>query len=204
MKNIDIHIDFSCPFSYLGGENFIQFIESNDLSQEVKPNFVSFRLSPNKDNLNTEFLKNMMIKFRKNSIDETRAAYKSIEQMGKQLGLNYDVEKVVDTNSLLAHQGLQFVKEQGGSQSDYFRAVMKAHWEQGLDFSSQDVIKPSLKSLNTDTDLFIQNLDAYNTKINKDVSLAKTRGVNSFPTFVYHNKKFSGVGSSQEFRKLVD
>ena len=81
---------------------------------------------------------------------------------------------------------------------------MKAHWKQGLDFSSLDVIKPILKSLNTDTDLFIQNLAAYNTKINKDVLLAKTRGVNSVPTFIYHNKKFSGVGSSEKFGKLID
>ncbi|MGX6978595.1 hypothetical protein ACWN8V_04965 [Vagococcus elongatus] len=31
MKQIDVHIDFSCPFSCLGGEKFIQFLEKDAL-----------------------------------------------------------------------------------------------------------------------------------------------------------------------------
>lgn len=203
MKNIDIHIDFSCPFSYLGGENFIQYLEKNDLLGKVEPNFISFRLSPDKDNINTNFLKNMTVKFHKSSIDETRLAYKSIIGMGSQLGLKYDVENLIDTNSLMAHRGLQFVKEQGGNQLAYFRMAMKAHWELAQDFSSLEVIGSILKELGYDVEAFTQRFEALDNAIQTDVKLARERRVNSVPTFVSGGRSVSGVGTPQDFKNIV-
>lgn len=204
MKNIDVHIDFSCPFSYLGGENFIQYLEKHDLIGKLAPNFLSFRLSPDKDNVNTNFLENMTKKFKKNSIDETRLAYTSIIGMGSQLGLNYDVENLIDTNSLMAHRGLQFVKVNGGNQIDYFRLAMKAHWELSQDFSSVEVIRSILSELKYDGDQFVKQFDHLDKLIQEDIKLARDRRVNSVPTFVSQGRSFSGVGTPQEFKRIVE
>ncbi|SHH45085.1 Predicted dithiol-disulfide isomerase, DsbA family [Anaerosphaera aminiphila DSM 21120] len=203
MNKLDLHIDFSCPFSYIGSEKLLQFIEKENLPEDIV-RFRSFLLNPTKDNVNKVFLENMTKKFGTSNIAETKERYRGIIEAAKRVGLNYDLDTIIDVNSKNAHKGLQFAIEEG-KQNDYVRKVFSLHFEKGGDFNDLDTLVEVIKSIGLDGEKFLSNLDRLNELVDKDLQLAADRGVNSVPTF-YANGRIllQGTGSFEEFKQITD
>lgn len=199
---MDTHIDFSCPFSYIGGEKILQSLEKEDLLLSTIK-FKSFQLNPAKNNTQTNFLKNMSQQFG-TDIQGTIARYESIIKTGKELGLKFDVTKVIDVNSLNAHIGLQFATKYD-QQTNYFRKIMSGHWENGKDFSDMLFIKNSLKELNLDIEEFEKSLDDLKKQVNEDIKLGNSRRIQGVPTF-YRDRILPLQSNStfDEFKRVLN
>ncbi len=108
MKNIDIHIDFACPFSYIGGERMIQFLEKHQ-APSTNIRFRSFQLQPDDDNTKTSYIQNRFRASGMGSLDEYRNYFNNgIGRAAGEIGLKYDVDTVISVNSIHAHMGLQY------------------------------------------------------------------------------------------------
>lgn len=184
MKQIDVHIDFSCPFSYLGGEKLLQTLENEALPLSTV-RFRSFQLNPTKDNTQTDFLKNMSQRFG-TDIPGTVTRYDRIIQAGKELGLLFDVTTIIDVNSINAHIGLQFATSYQ-KQGEYFRKIMAGHWEDGKDFSSIEFINDSLSELDLNIDEFRNNFKEFEKQVHEDIRLGTNRKIQGVPAF-YRDK----------------
>lgn len=202
MKEVEIHIDFTCPFSNMGGERFIQYLESKNLPLSTV-RFRSFQLSPNKDNENINFILNMSNKFNK-SVEETIKMYENITQKASELGLKFDVEKIVDVNSKNAHIGLQYAT-MFGRQAEYFRRIMSARFERGEDYSKISFIENVIKDLGLDVKDFSSKLEELNEKVSEDIKLAQERNIRGVPTFVQDGKILPLESSStfEEFDNIL-
>lgn len=201
MKNIEIHIDFSCPFSYIGGERMIQFLDKNH-GELRSIRFRSFQLNPQKDTIHTQFLSNMSEKFGLNTIEETKERYSGIIRAAASLGLRYDLDTIVDTNSIHAHMGLQYATL-FGKQAEYFRKIMSGHFEQGKDFYAFSFIDEALSQLELDTKDFHNREDEMRRLVEEDIALAEQRGVRSVPTFYQNKIVLQGTGSTEEFEAFM-
>ncbi|MGX6962933.1 DsbA family oxidoreductase [Vagococcus xieshaowenii] len=198
MSDLEIHIDFACPFSYLGGEKYLQFLEKNNQPLD-KFRFRSFQLQPNDNNQNPSYLDNRMKGSNFNSKEEYISFFNNgIGKAANELGLHYDVEHIVSKNSINAHLGLQFAIEQG-KQAEYFREVMAGHWEQGKDYFDITYIEGVLRSLNLDVESFHQHLEQYKQGVADDIMLANQRGIHSVPTFYKDRVLLNGTGSDDIF-----
>lgn len=201
MKNIEVHIDFSCPFSYIGGEKVIQFIEQNN-APLTTVRFRSFQLSPEKDTINTNFLENMTQKFGLGSVEATKERYAGILRAAAAIGLQYNLETIVDTNSIHAHMGLQYATLQN-KQAEYFRKVMSGHFEQGKDYYQFDFIDDVLTQLNLDVRDFHNRQDEMVQLMKDDIHLTVQRNVQSVPTFYQNGIVLEGTGSPEEFAAFM-
>lgn len=202
MKQIDVHIDFSCPFSYLGGEKFLQTIEQENLPLSIA-RFRSFQQNPTKNNTETNFLNNMSHRFG-TDIPGTIARYNRIVKSGKDLGLDFDVTKVIDVNSLNAHIGLQLATRYA-KQGEYFRKIMAGHWENGKDFSDMKFIEKVLQELNLDIEEFKNKIEELKQNVNSDIQLARQRRIQGVPAF-YTDRllPLKSNSSFEEFKHSLD
>lgn len=202
MTTIDIHIDFACPFSYMGGERFIQFLEEKQLPKETV-RFRSFQLQPDDDNQHPNY---MMNRFKASGM-ATIENYKNFFNNGigtaaAEIGLHYDVEKVISKNSLNAHIGLQYAAEEG-KHIEYFRKVMSGHWETGKDYSDMAFIENVLTEIGLDLQIFKEKIAEYQKKVAEDIALAQNRNIYSVPTFYKDRILLQGTGSTDEFNKML-
>lgn len=197
MKQIEVHIDFSCPFSYLGGEKLLQTIEQESLPISTV-RFRSFQLNPTKNNIETYFLNNMSKRFG-TDITGTIARYDQIVKSGKELGLNFDVTKVVDVNSLNAHIGLQFATKYN-QQGEYFRKIMAGHWENGKDFSDIRFIEEVLQALELDIGDIQNTIEELKQDVNSDIQLASQRRIKGVPAF--YTDRLLPLQSNSSFKEF--
>ncbi|MGX7030052.1 DsbA family oxidoreductase [Vagococcus zengguangii] len=199
MSNLEIHIDFACPFSYLGGEKYLQFLEKNNQPLD-NFRFRSFQLQPNDANTHPNYVENRLKSSNFNSKEEYIAFFNDgIGRAANELGLHYDVEHIISTNSINAHIGFQFAIEQG-KQAEYFRAVMAGHWEHGKDYFDINYIESVLTDLGLDLELFHQNFEQYKQAVLADIHLAGKRGIHSVPTFYKDRVLLNGTGSDEIFK----
>lgn len=202
MKNIDIHVDFACPFSYIGGERMIQFLEKNQ-APVTNLRFRSFQLNPHDDNTKTSYIQNRFKASGMNSIDEYRDYFnKGLGRAAAAIGLHYDVDRVISVNSIHAHMGLQYATLYG-KQAQYFRKVMAGHFEQGKNFYDFAFIDGVLRELELDVQDFHQREEEMNSLVKEDMLLAAKRGVQSVPTFYRDQILLQGTGSMEEFERMM-
>lgn len=202
MKHIEIHIDFACPFSYIGGERMIQFLEQHD-APLTKVRFRSFQLNPGDDNTKTSYIQNRFKASGMNSINEYREFFNNgIGRAAALIGLKYDVDRVISVNSIHAHMGLQYATLHD-KQAEYFREVMSGHFEQGKDFYDYAFIDGVLNRLDLDAEDFHKREEEMHKLVVHDMELAAKRRVESVPTFYRDHILLQGTGSMQEFEKIM-
>ena len=202
MNNIEIHIDFACPFSYLGGERMIQFLEKHD-SPLSSIRFRSFQLKPDDDNTKRSYLENRFKASGLNTVEDFRKFFKDkLEDPGAKLGIKYDIDTVISVNSIHAHLGLQYATL-FNKQAEYFRKIMSGHFSEGKDFYDFEFINNILKELELNVEDFHKRIDDMKLLVNNDLNLAKERGIRTVPVFYQDKIVLMGTGSFEEFEKFM-
>lgn len=202
MKEIEIHIDFSCPFSYIAGERMIQFLEAHK-APLTNIRFRSFQLQPNDDNQHPSYINNRFLTSGLKNIDEYRDFFNNgVGKAAKAIGLNYDVDSIISVNSIHAHMGLQYAML-FDKQAEYFRKVMSAHFEKGKNFYDFALIDDILSELGLDTRDFHNHEEKMKNLVANDISIAVQRGVQSVPTFYQNKIVLQGTGSIEKFESFM-
>lgn len=202
MKNIEIHIDFACPFSYMGGERMLQFLEKNEADfSHVR--FRSFQLQPDDNNQSPNYLMNRFKASGMGSVQEYQEFFNNgVGKAAAAIGLQYNVDTIVSVNSIHAHMGLQYATLYG-KQGEYFREVMSAHFEQGKDYYDFAVLDDILMRLRLDVEDFHSRQSEMKQLVAKDIALADERGIHSVPVFYQDGIVLRGTGSMEEFEKMM-
>ncbi|WP_100065330.1 DsbA family oxidoreductase [Miniphocaeibacter massiliensis] len=202
MKNIEIHVDVACPFSYAGGEKMIQFLEKNN-APLTNIRFRSFQLQPDDDNTKTNYLMNRFKTSGMNSVEEYKEFFaRLIGDQIKSIGLDYNIETVISKNTIHAHMGLQYAT-MFGKQAEYFRKVTRGHFAEGKDYYDFNYLDAVLTELGLDVKDFHSREEEMKNLVAEDMKLAAERGVRSVPTFYQNGIVLAGTGSVEEFEKFM-
>src|SRR5699024_8896236 len=186
---IDIWSDVRCPFCYIGKHKFEKALEKFPHKEEVNVVWYSFQLDPNiKTNpemSDAEYL----AKAKGLSKAQVNQMLKGAEEMGKEMGLNFNFDQTKVANSLNAHRLIQLAKAKNLA-NETEEALFKSHFEEGKNIDDKMTLKEigksvGLKEEDLDRMLFT---DEYKEQVEDDQLHAGEIGVRGVPFFVFVKK----------------
>lgn len=202
---IEIWSDFVCPFCYIGKRYFEIALEQFEHKEEVEVVFRSFQLDPYAK-------KNMGINIHevlssKHGIpyEKAKALNDQLKQKAKMVGLDYQFDTMIPTNSYDAHRLSYYAKEKGKMQ-EFNELIMKAHFTDSLDIGDHTTLAKLASRIGLDVNEVVDVLenDKYSENIANDRAEGSIIGIQGVPFFIVNNKfTISGAQPSEVFLELL-
>lgn len=186
---IEMWSDFVCPFCYLGKRRLEIALEKFKQMDEVELVFKSFELDPSSKKKFDENIHEFIAGKYGIPVEQARASNNHIEAEAKAIGLNYNFDEAIRTNTFDAHRVVHYAKTQG-KMNELSERIFKAYFVDSLNISDHKVLA-SLASevgLNSNKALSILESDQYAKDVRKDEETASKLGISGVPYFVINNK----------------
>jgi predicted DsbA family dithiol-disulfide isomerase len=194
--DLEIWIDFTCPFCYLGKIRFFKALQRFKHKQSVNITYHSYLLSPNDNNLEKLNGHQWLAKHKDISIEQATKLNLNVEEMAFDEGVSLDFNQIVPRNTIYAHKLMKQLH--GQAQIDFVDAVFNAQFKDHQDISSVDVLielaKPYLDPIKI-SEIYLSNTNL--DLIKADIDLATKFGLKGVPFFVL-NRKYSISGAQDE------
>lgn len=203
---IEIWSDVVCPFCYIGKRKFEKALEGFDQKEQVEIEWKSFQLDP-------EMAPAKGISFHQYLADRKGVSFEKgkemndyMTNMAKEVGLEYDFEKAVISNTLNAHRLLHFAKTKGLQQEAKER-LFASYYTMGRDLGDIETLVLIAQEIGLDPESVRTMLqsDAYVNEVKIDQYHASQIGVQGVPFFVFNNKyAVSGAQPSSVFSEVLE
>lgn len=206
---VEIWSDIACPWCYIGKRRFEAALAGFEHRDDVEVSWRSYQLDPSLpdhyDGTEVQYLSE------RKGIDPAQLAG-MLEQVTAQAageGLNYDFDSLVVANSFSAHRLIHLAKAEAGKEAaDAAKeALLAAHFVQGLDIGSREVLADIGSRVGLDRDRVQSVLagDDFTDAVNADISEARDLGVSGVPFFVIDRKYgISGAQPSELFASALE
>lgn len=185
---IEIWSDIMCPFCYIGKRHLEQALtEFPDLAVQIE--WKSFQLDPSITPQPGKNVYAYLAERKGLSLAESKAMHKNVSDSAAAVGLRYDFDKAIISNSMRAHQLIQLAKTKG--QGDLMEEVFfSAYFCEGEDLNDDNTlmrlgIKAGLNPLDIQETLAENSFSA---AINNNINEAQQIGVRGVPFFVFDRK----------------
>ena len=195
-----------CPFCYLGKRKFEIALEQFKHRHNVQLEWKSFQLNPDLKTDPSISIHDYLAQAKGISVEHARQMNDYVVEAGSQVGLEYNMDKIVVANTLKAHYLLHFASEQG-KQNDMKERLLKAYFTEG---KNMDDI-PTLIALAKEAELDVTGLEdalasgKYAKKVHADIVEAQQIGVRGVPFFVFDRKyAVSGAQAPQVFLQTLE
>ena len=202
---IEIWSDVMCPFCYIGKRKFEIALEKFPEKEKVEVTWKSFQLDPS---VKTDPAKNVhqFLAERKGwTTEHAREMNEHVTRIAAEVGLVYNFDKAVVTNSFDAHRFSHFAKKYN-LQNEAEERLFRAYFTEGKNTGDHETLiqlgidigldEAEVKSMLESTDF----ADA----VNNDISEARQIGVNGVPFFLFEEKyAISGAQDSSLFLQAL-
>jgi predicted DsbA family dithiol-disulfide isomerase len=207
--NVDIWSDIACPWCFIGKRRFEKALAQFPHKDQVAVTWHSFQLDPtlpeHYDGTELEYLS------QRKGMPEARVAemFEHVAEVAAGEGLAYDFGNVVVANSFPGHELLHLAKARGqdGAADAVKEALLSAHFEQGKDIGSREVLVEVGTAAGLSETEINAALDAgtYRDSVRADIREAQTLGIQGVPFFVFDRKYgVSGAQPSELFAQALD
>jgi len=196
---IEIWSDIMCPFCYIGKRNFEKVLAQFPNKELIEVEWKSFQLDP----VMPEVPKYqddmyMFVAARKGfSYEQSKKIHQDLIQYAKTVGLEYNLDKALVTNSMKGHRIIQFAKtKELGEKAE--ETLFYAYFTQGKNLNDQTTLIELGKEIGlTETEVNTALTDhLYVQKVENDSREAQTLGASGVPFFVV-NRKYVIAGAQQ-------
>ncbi len=202
---IEIWADVMCPFCYIGKRKFEAGLAQFAHKDKVEVIWKSFQLDPelkNEDNLSLD----AYLAQRKDvSMEKASAMNRIVLQKAAKVGLNYNLDKVIPSNTHKAHQLAHFAKKHG-VQSKTGELLFRSYFIDGKNVDNVPNLLQLVEELGLSAEEFKIALDrrTYVTDVKADIEEAKEIGIRMVPYFLVNRKyAISGTYNSQTFTDIL-
>jgi predicted DsbA family dithiol-disulfide isomerase len=192
---VDIWSDIACPWCYIGKRKFERGAALFDGDVEIE--YHSFELSPDTpvdfEGSEVQFL----AEHKRIPEDTARQMIDRVTGIAAQVGLAYDYDALQHTNTVKAHELLQFAKTKG-LQLELKERLLKAYFEEGRHVGRDEDLAELAAEVGLDRDEVLAALQAntFLPAVRADQDLAREYGIQGVPFFVIDGKY--GVSGAQE------
>ena len=196
---IDIWSDVACPWCYIGKrklENAIQEFSAQGTETPIQVEFHSYLLNPDMpvdyEGGQTDYL----AEHKGMPRDQVIAMTERLKGIAAGVGLKYDMEHMLMTNTVLAHQLIQYAKTQG-KQAEMKERIMSAHFVEALHVGRIDVLAQLAAEVGLDRAEVMRVLESgeFLPAFEADLEQARAYGITGVPFFVIDGKY--GVSGAQ-------
>ena len=201
---VDIWSDVACPWCYIGKrklENAIDAFTAEGSQTPILVEYHSFLLNPDMpvdyEGSQTDYL----AEHKGMPRDQVISMTERLKGIAAAVGLNYDMEHMHMTNTVLAHQLLHYAKTQG-KQVQMKERIMSAHFVEALHVGRIDVLAQLAADIGLDRAEVMRVLesDEFIPAFEADVEQARAYGISGVPFFVIDGKYgISGAQNAEVF-----
>jgi predicted DsbA family dithiol-disulfide isomerase len=202
---VDIWSDVACPWCYIGKrklENAIDAFTAEGSQTHILVEYHSFLLNPDMpvdyEGSQTDYL----AEHKGMPRDQVISMTERLKGIAAAVGLNYDMEHMHMTNTVLAHQLLHYAKTQG-KQVQMKERIMSAHFVEALHVGRIDVLAQLAADIGLDRAEVMRVLESgeFIPAFEADVEQARAYGIGGVPFFVIDGKY--GVSGAQNAEVFV-
>jgi predicted DsbA family dithiol-disulfide isomerase len=207
---IEIYSDVVCPWCYVGTARLDAALSSYD--GEAILRWRAFQLDPDAS-WPAPLL--TWLGRRVGGEDRARVALAGVTAIARSEGLHLDVDRAVIADTFDAHRLLWFADlpeavvfgAHADTQAELARALWRAHFTDGLDLSSHDVLMGLADGIGLDADRVYRLLSSTEGTADVRAQLAHAHdvGITSAPTFVFAGAYVvTGAQTTQTLRSVLD
>lgn len=203
---VEIWSDYVCPFCYIGEKKLTLALEKTGMTEAVEIVFNAFELDPNARKRYDENIHQLLAKKYGMSIEQAIAANTNVFNVAKEVGLDFNFDRLQPTNTFDAHRLSHYAKVQG-KQKAYTEAVMKSYFTDGLNISDFDVLAAIAGEVGLDQVEARRILEssAYEKEVREDEANARSRHINGVPYFLFNGKEaVSGAQPVDTFVAVIE
>lgn len=205
---IEIWSDIACPFCFIGKHKLEKAIETLGLKDEIEIAWRSYELNPNlaKEPLNKSYYE-YLAGAHGESVEEAKKGCETLLESAKEVGLNFDLDRVVTTNTSDALRLVKFADESGLA-NEAEEALFCAYFVEGKCISDRKVLIQIANKIGLPEDEVNRMLDSdkYLAEIDKDISFAEDELKLEYIPFYRINEKHSiqGAIKASEYIEAID
>jgi protein disulfide-isomerase len=186
---IEIWSDIMCPFCYIGKrqlETALTEFPNADIEIEWK----SFQLDPTIQPESGKDVYTFLAERKGMSVEQSMEMHKGVTERAKSVGLDYNFDKAIISNSLTSHRIIHLAKKNnlGDAMEEIF---FKAYFTEGRDLNdAATLIELGINAgLNSDdVKEVLENENLYLADVHNDIIEAQQIGVQGVPFFVFDRK----------------
>lgn len=189
MMKIDIWSDFACPFCYIGKRNLESALKEFDSQDVVELVFHSYQLDPNAKKGGQINPVDELAKKYGTSRERAQEMIDRVVNMAKDVGLNYNYDKLISTNTLDAHRLSHYAKKENKDR-ELVEELFKAHFIEGLDIGDLEVLAELGARVELDREEIksILKSEEYYSEVDLDKYTASQYQIRSVPFFIFNNR----------------
>lgn len=200
---VDIWSDIMCPFCYMGDTLLRQAAEASGMDLDIR--YHSFQLMPDLP-LGQAMNVNDLLE-QKRGIPRAQAAAmnQQVTDRAAQVGLTYNLDAAIATNTLPAHRLTHFAKSHG-KQEPLMAELFRAYITDGVNIGDHDVLTDLAEKSGLERSAAQDALetDAFSQDVQADIAQAREIGINGVPFFVFNGKyAVSGAQPHEVFQQAL-
>lgn len=188
---IEIWSDIACPYCYIGKRRFENVLNQFEHKDQIEVVWRSYELDPSlpKSPLGISHYA-YHAKGQNRTEDDVKKTTQQIEQLGQAIGLEYNFDKIVTTNTSDALRLVKIAKKYGKA-DDAEELLLKAYFTDGKSVSDRNVLLDIARELNISTDEVNDTLDSdlFVQEIKDDIEFSETQlKLNYIPFYLFNQK----------------
>lgn len=210
MKKMKIAIwsDIACPYCYIGKRKLEIALDKFPHKDNIELEWHSYELDPelpkkaSDQTIYSYFAKKFDV-----SEDEARISEGKVAELAKEVGLNYDFDKLIVANTSDALRLVKLANESGLA-TEAEEILFDAYFVKGLDISNQNVlvqlgIQIGLKEADI---LSLLSSDKYIADIKKDIEYSENEyDLEYIPFYIFNNKQIvQGSIASEKYLEVLN
>lgn len=186
---VDIWMDYTCPFCYIGFEEFNNAIDKLGNRDELEINYKAFQLDRGAPLSEGHMAMEALVR-KLGSVEKVKEMQSIILDRAEKLGIKFNYDIMQAQNTIKAHTIYKLAKEQGLG-NEYQKAMFKAVFQEGSFMYSDDNIKKVGQEIGLDLSNFEELLhedSKYLKAVKEDLVQAIHFKITGVPFYVFNNK----------------
>ncbi|MEC7762573.1 MAG: DsbA family oxidoreductase [Pseudomonadota bacterium] len=200
---VDIWSDIMCPFCYMGDTLLRQAASAAGIGVDIR--YHSYQLMPNLPGDLAVNVNDLLEQERGIPRAQAVAMNQQVAERAAQVGLAYDMDAALATNTKPAHRLTHFAKSHG-KQEIVMEALFRAYLTEGRNIGDHEVLADIAQTAGLDRAATKDALasDAFAQEVEADIAQAHQIGIGGVPFFVLNGKyAVSGAQPHEVFQRAL-
>lgn len=207
---IEIYSDVVCPWCYLGTARLQRALATSDLHSDVVLRWRAFQLDPSAPSVGEPLLPWLAPRF--GGVERARQVQAHVAALADAEGLHLDFDRALIANTFDAHRLLWFADQPeavmfgatADTQPELAEALYRAHFTDGLDVSSHQVLAGLAADVDLDPDRVGDLLASTEgtADVRGQLAYGHDLGITAAPTFVFAGK-YAVSGARDDFTGIL-
>jgi predicted DsbA family dithiol-disulfide isomerase len=199
---IEIWSDVVCPFCYIGKRRFEIALSQMPFKDKVKVVWRSYQLDPQMKHVPGQDIHDMLADKKGQSREWAKEMNNYVSNMAKEVGLHYQMDKVIPANTLAAHR-LSHLALKYSLQDKMEEKLFSAYFTAGKNMEDIETLVELGKEIGLDPLEVRQvlNSEEYKKEVYNEQYFAQNIGIQGVPFFLM-NEKY-GVSGAQPVELFI-